>query len=1203
MAFRLHFGVPTIDSLLGVVDNSATGRRERFGLFLPLRGTNAPASSCLDILGTEGSGKSILAMHMASAYRADTALAGQNCMVVYASSDLSYARARRAWHADFRLDRPRTREQPFEDGLKGEGAAELISALPRSEVLRRILENPDSANVLFLDLASSTAGDDWAFLNSLVALMPLLGEDAWPHMLVVDAVEGLETMAGDVDSYGLQSSRRSRIAQLLQLATDKCHVILVNEIKRNDEKLAEEYVADAVLRVSSDVRDGYATRTIEVLKARSQRIIRGEHLLAIRGTAPGVRGTEKFPDMPECKNAYLHCFHSLDAKDSDRDPATDKTSGAAPFGVRYLDDMLRAGKDRGVPRGRVIAVIGDVGTHKGNLCRAFLANGFASGATMDFSNDEKTWEVGVYVTSGVWSRDTLAKRLVKHLALPKNTRSDTVSNRIARYLIVRNIEFDTYSSNYFVHLLETILEEAKARVGTSGDRCIRLAIDDFSLLRRMHPVFETDGRLLPYLQGLLRREGVTTVISDSQAGKPHLVHSSAESQPLRSIAHRIIYTWHVPFFGHNTVAINALPSFAEDHQSTIRELRLARSEESPERLVVDPHFEQYIGIDTGEPKRVPLHVHLRAIGTNQENIRGELESLFATEFGQGEERCKLFFVPPRGYEGLRGIANRRSQHRTDETVVLQLDEFWSHRDSTGLFDLSDYLREKVSPPRATAEEVRVADPMRAFEARCGEKSKVERRQCYDDPRSMAGHPLCANNGGIADWEQSDRTRCVPYSWDAGFLLLDRRAWAEAAMEGEGGADGHRSQLVRKVSDAISPKGTETCSWRQFLRACQFVSRRVYSTLSDEVPPAFDLDMNASESINCLFLEVWASEIALSQGTNKLGRKLAKKPLTPSGLPSLLKWVKDYRFELYLTFLLLSEVLEAGKVREPLDPFEFQVRGAASKAVASRHWYSSACEFFSDHPGAAFEVARLPGSYTCRGDWFLGVARGSRSRRLGERAIDLLSSRRANAFRLSHGIGLPTRKLHAADPLSSYTRTAIPWSTESGVDLMFYEEFVKRSGLGTDSGLRYLWRSNLLGYHRHARVLTKWIGTTLGWFGQTKEKRSGDWDNGFKLYDRFRLFSEDFRASLTGVRPTKPKTRCAKLKKRFECAQLEWGDRELHAKERKAAVSDACKSSDGLVELWRNYRDHYGTLDTFGDFGRRCDFLVKELEAATSQATQ
>jgi len=135
-------------------------------------------------------------------------------------------------------------------------------------------------------------------------------------------------------------------------------------------------------------------------------------------------------------------------------------------------------------------------------------------------------------------------------------------------------------------------------------------------------------------------------------------------------------------------------------------------------------------------------------------------------------------------------------------------------------------------------------------------------------------------------------------------------------------------------------------------------------------------------------------------------------------------------------------------------------------------------------------ARLPGYATVRGDWFLLIGKESRSRRLGERAIDLLSRRRTHLERLEAGMGLPVRRLlkESWDQKSSYAGrdgfkhydevlTAMADFEDDGRRRMVrYSDFLQLGCTNDEHDhLQWLWRSRLRDYNRHDRVWEQWLG--------------------------------------------------------------------------------------------------------------------------------
>ena len=90
---------------------------------------------------------------------------------------------------------------------------------------------------------------------------------------------------------------------------------------------------------------------------------------------------------------------------------------------------------------------------------------------------------------------------------------------------------------------------------------------------------------------------------------------------------------------------------------------------------------------------------------------------------------------------------------------------------------------------------------------------------------------------------------------------------------------------------------------------------------------------------------------------------------------------------------------------------------ANWRASARHWYKTAClvceadeKQYGNDAVVTRVPMRLPGHFSVRGDWYLAVAQGSRSNRLADLALDMLTSRKANRTRLHGGLGLPTRDL-------------------------------------------------------------------------------------------------------------------------------------------------------------------------------------------------
>jgi hypothetical protein len=216
-------------------------------------------------------------------------------------------------------------------------------------------------------------------------------------------------------------------------------------------------------------------------------------------------------------------------------------------------------------------------------------------------------------------------------------------------------------------------------------------------------------------------------------------------------------------------------------------------------------------------------------------------------------------------------------------------------------------------------------------------------------------------------------------------------------------------------------------------------------------------------------------------------------------------------ELYLSWLLLLDVLDLASLPDPANSFEPVSRAANPNAIAARHWYKTACEAQMSAEARLTVPVGLPGHFSVRGDWFLVVASASRSSLLADRALDVLSSRRANFVRLQSGLGLPPRDIESdwkSNPTGrKYTgpgiRTCLtaPGPVRKGVKVN-YPDLCK---LGEQDGERFhwLWRSSIANYDFSATVWQKWLVRVAAAWHEYRRERGGEWTGGFEMYDLIR----------------------------------------------------------------------------------------------------
>jgi hypothetical protein len=217
----------------------------------------------------------------------------------------------------------------------------------------------------------------------------------------------------------------------------------------------------------------------------------------------------------------------------------------------------------------------------------------------------------------------------------------------------------------------------------------------------------------------------------------------------------------------------------------------------------------------------------------------------------------------------------------------------------------------------------------------------------------------------------------------------------------------------------------------------------------------------------------------------------------------------FSLELYKVWLLLTEALNFEDLVDTSSylNFEFKSKDVSTNAVSARHWYKTASTFLDSLTPEQVEYnwvpVRLPGHFSVRADWFLAVAGGSRSNRLADHALDLLSSQRANVTRLQEGIGLPTRRLFDHSDKHSHLRTRLI-SAPKGEALKNVEyDALRRIGAQLNPEKEeffWLWRSGIWAYNRHSRIWHKWLNRALLWWHAWHQRYGSSWANGFQVYD-------------------------------------------------------------------------------------------------------
>jgi KaiC/GvpD/RAD55 family RecA-like ATPase len=1155
----IQFGIPALDELISA--NPSPGKR---GVLISKGKGKGVDIAKICLIGPDGVGKSIFALHLAAYYAADCKKFYQANYpkIIYVSTGLRYENVA-STIGNFNLTMPLSRAVPFcenkpdpSSDFKIEFRPCTLAAPTGPQVsLASYLSANDAEppSIAYLDLSANSAGDGWGLLNRILALLSAPDETQPRHMIILDAVEGLQTLTGEQDAYGENRTRRSRIAQLARAAEGKCHLMTIVEDDTEEKRLPEDDVSNVVIRLRNmvvhDKRRTYVRRTVEIEKANGQNHVRGSHAFTIRDARGTTTGQQVNADDPICGHteadllrakewlkirqtsspdstevetyddvkylSYVHVLHSLDyynRKVMGRvESSTPKEVQvcAVGFGIEHLDDMLYTDFDarldsRGLPCSNLTTLIGETGTHKMRLATAFLGQCFRRRTPL--AVPQVVSQVAILITNENIEREELCKNMEAQCASLKIVKDSVLCRRLEVHDIAASTLFHIINETIWTarNVLNSLNGTQIDRNSPTAERYkqgkyIRLVLYNFSSMATTYPDIRDDSILIPALTFFLKQEGINAMFVVTEEGSPTDPNVTETTRILKNQTNHHLHTWRVPFFNAESVAIMALPSVTEDRPSVIRELVLT----PPNELRVNPHFEMYTGMIEKEPPRLsPLEVRLWGSSPRFQKYLKHSNQLFREVFPSsvlGESSDDVVKeVKREDYASLKALNNLQGDTRGDKTYVIQVDEFWAQQEGP-LCPMTEYLYcATTTDANGTTGPNRINDPYEFFQPTLEEeKAFAQRHQFFTLPDNVLPD---VRYGYQADPAKNGRPLdCVPYMWEFGMLLLRKSLWENAQAK--------RFQYNYGSEDNINTVGAilktiqekKHLTWRHFLHACCVVATFRMSEASELIYP-FDVDMTATETFSCLILEIWMSEIYLSEGNNILADQGMDRGRSSRSLESLLD---TYDLDLYRAWLMLGEAFTAPQFGS--DGFDFERRPFHCNASSSRHWYATACPAQEEGiPDDFLSVSRLPGRYTTRGDWFLAIPRRSRAPRLGLRAIDLLSSRRANVIRLQQGIGLPVRRfIEDAHLPKVWTRLLHAGSSAKN---MTYDELLEL-GASRQAGadpFHWLWRNTILNYDRNSRVFLKMNARMVYlWGKEFRAKITQDSRNGFEAYDKTR----------------------------------------------------------------------------------------------------
>ncbi len=695
---------------------------------------------------------------------------------------------------------------------------------------------------------------------------------------------------------------------------------------------------------------------------------------------------------------------------------------------------------------------------------------------------------------------------------------------------------------------------------------VRVVIDNWAAVVDTYPEVSDDPLLLPNILALFRRTGVTAIIVESQTQESSHPQAMLSNSKLSRMVDHVINTWTVTIDDRKVVAISHAGIQDRWGSTLVRELKAFRDSEFG--LYVDPQLEIYGGVEEGKLDNIPIRIRLftesKSAETYTTNLNNMLKRMFVPQSGYNEivstTSTNQSTLMSERYERLQSSVRLHRIH-LKETVIWQVAEFWSlprseNKDTCpGVSDISSYIDgvvHNLAWKRGKLNElVDINDPYGVFRPTegvpIGPHGVQRREDLYPSPNLK--HSALPH----------DRH---PYIWDFGFLAIRRNPWKIAlsalsvntqAIAGNSTSNNNTKTVIEDLLN----HGKVNCNWRDFFATCREVAR-----LGSIEPPTrnniFSIPGSSKETWSCFLLEVWMSEYYSSDTNPESGLKhlFSRKGETVDKKLQNNTWLKvnpnkktlmrprnhgetipefDFRSLLDVNNISLSleTLCEKGTipvgVTNPLDALlnaallivtHVDIDSYADHdsqtmdrhpdnpeiAMASRVWYKTCPDYygtFNSNDPIAFRA--LPGNFSTRGDYFLAIAAGSQSQRLGYRALDLMSSISSNVERTKTGVGLESRRIHKNASIETclWTDESKPNGFTRPVPRRLMSKEVVEFGRESEPDFHWLWRSCIPHYEPHQHLFQKFIYKIMVMLNGYRSRYRSEWIRGVVLVDALR----------------------------------------------------------------------------------------------------
>ncbi len=729
-----------------------------------------------------------------------------------------------------------------------------------------------------------------------------------------------------------------------------------------------DYLADTVISLEHKQDKDYSVRHLEIVKSRYQQSVDGKHPFKLRSADVSQRRPRRSYEPNDRTGQALLVYPSLHhvVRASDRQERGPESTHF-DLGDRKLKQVL----PKNLLRPSVVAIAGPRGTFKTKLGIDFLMKGL--------TKEESGLLIRLHDrTSGdIPSRVSLDLKYIpwkKWLVQDPDTSTATgkVMRKSHRYRDGRAVLLErAFKSGYL--LPEEFIDEIAVTMNMQreiGKPIQRVVLDDVCVIGLSYPFLysnHTAGDLfLPAFVHLMRIYGVDLVITGTTGD---LDRANEYVKRATAIADAVVSCEFCDVFGERYVTItgeglaveaSGVPGAQGEMAPGVFRLNDVEKEWYCRTFEIDlEHLRGLVGFDTKHIHRPGLSLHcFEEVGNIHHRYNNDIAKLLQFAFasppdqtiGAGPPDVSVVRFNSRTSVAVADSLGVLGDAPINRTVVCTLDEFWS-QDDTKMAELTRDAEDPFLPD--------------GYIVRVGHSAYV---------RPYYGNVLLLAYRCDEEFDRQVRDRI------------------EKAFE--------------RYDNQDPPRPIGPASWGDVAEIADLINKEAAKNahLAGANYPGterpFEVDLSAPETVGCAVL---GALLAGGYDPNASAKDFDVDDK---------KWKKLVEAWTAIAGLLISvpkhKADDPRKLDDPDQISKYRVLGADSAVYLC--WYSQLRELVYSHPELAhrLKVCPIPGG-GFKGDWYIGVTKGSLSASLGSKVVKILTDPTEDYKRFGRGVGLPAHK--------------------------------------------------------------------------------------------------------------------------------------------------------------------------------------------------